>query len=294
MKRISLSLAVILAIFFLTFCQKGHTVSVTIYGNGSVNPQQIADVPTGESRTFTITPDPENSLHTIKANGIYDPTVTLANTSTTYLLTNITSDIALEVAFVASPWVKLTIEPSGTILAYADTCMVTWETNNVNSVYLNGQQMEYLTYKRMYRLFADTKFTLTGKFGDYTFEETQEVHVGDWTTSTFGLVSCFPWRYKEYRISRDGVVLETLRPSEEELSWIFYYHKDGKASFSNTPKVVSWYIEDKNTIVINGVTRKLQVDQEEMIISYEVIYNGEPAWFDMVHVHASDIPTDPD
>jgi len=297
MKRISLSLAVILAIFFLTFCQKGHTVSVTIYGNGSVNPQQIADVPTGESRTFTITPDPENSLHTIKANGIYDPTVTLANTSTTYLLTNITSDIALEVAFVASPWVKLTIEPSGTILAYADTCMVTWETNNVNSVYLNGQQMEYLTYKRMYRLFADTKFTLTGKFGDYTFEETQEVHVGDWTTSTFGLVSYYPWRYKEFRVSSvNGVIMSTIYLTEEELSWIFYYHRDGRLTYSPnlSNKTVPWYIEDKNTIVINGATYRLQVNQEEMIISYEITYNGQSAWFDMVRVHASDIPTDPD
>ena len=125
-------------------------VTVTVHGSGSVNPLQVADVPTGESCTFTITPEPGNSLHTIKANARFDHSVTLTNAATTYLLPNITSDIALDVAFVASPYVKLTVEPSDTILPYGNTCMVTWETANVNPVYLNGEKVKYLSGANTY------------------------------------------------------------------------------------------------------------------------------------------------
>jgi hypothetical protein len=81
---------------------------------------------------------------------------------------------------------------------------------------------------------------------------------------------------------------------EEEKSWIIYYHKDGTVSYSHTTQVVSWIVPNDDTIIINGTTLKLQVSQEEMILSYQTMYNGELIWFDMVFEHASDTPTDPD
>jgi hypothetical protein len=268
-------------------------VTVTVHGSGSVSPLQVADVPTGESCTFTITPEPGNSLHTIKANAKFDHSVTLTNTATTYLLPNITSDIALDVAFVASPYVKLTVDPSGTILPYGNTCMVTWETATVNPVYLNGEKVKYLSGGNIYRLCADTKFTLTGHFGDYTFTDEQEVQVGPWYETTFGLVSYYPWRYKEFRVSSlEGEILIISPATETEKSWVFYYHKDGKISYSFTEEIASWLIEG-DTIFQNREPFKLQVNQNEMILSYQAIYNGETVWFDMVLEHASDTPTDP-
>ena len=132
---------------------------------------------------------------------------------------------------------------------------------------------------------------------DLSTEVGKEVHVGDWTTSTFGLVSYYPWRYKEFRVSSlDGKILVTSPATETEKSWVIYYHKDGRKTFS--PNLSSstyyWDIQNDSTIMYNGTTRKLQVNQEEMIISYEIIFEGEPAWFDMVFEHASDTPTDPD
>lgn len=270
-------------------------VTVTVHGSGSVSPLQMADVPTGESCTFTITPEPGNSLHTIKANARFDHSVTLTNTATTYLLPNITSDIALDVAFVASPYVKLTVDPSDTILPYGNTCTVTWETANVNPVYLNGEKVKYLSGANTYRLFANMKYTLTGHFGNYTFNDEQEVQVGDWTTSTFGLVSYYPWRYDSLgRSSLDGKILNRWEVAPELLSVITNFHRDGRYINSDYPTVVlQWSVPDSNTIVINGSTNKLQVNQEQMIISYQSSYNGQPVWCDQIYKHASDTPTDP-
>jgi len=271
-------------------------VTVTVHGSGSVSPLQVADVPTGESCTFTITPEPGNSLHALLVNGSKDPAVTLTNSATSYLLTNITADVVLGVQFIPTPWIKLTVEPSGIVLPYGDTCTVSWETANLSMVYLNGEPVDTYRNKKVLRLFADTKFTLTGKFGDYTFTEEQEVQVGDWTTSTFGLVSYYPWRYDSLgRSSLDGKVLKRWKVEPEISSWVDYYHKDGTITYSNYPgSKIPWSLPDDNSITRNGTTRKLQVNQEQMIISYQTIYDGETVWFDMIYEHASDTPTDPD
>ena len=125
--------------------------------------------------------------------------------------------------------------------------------------------------------------SLTGKFGDYTFTEEQEVQVGDWTTSTFGLVSYYPWRYDSLRISSlDGKVLDQWEPDPELLSWVDYYHKDGTITYSNHPGLkIPWSLPDDNSITRNGTTRKLQVNQVQMIISYQTTRLGEQVWFDM-------------
>jgi hypothetical protein len=47
-------------------------------------------------------------------------------------------------------------------------------------------------------------------------------------------------------------------------------------------------------MIRNGVARRLQVNQEEMTISYQTTWNSQQVWFNMVFEHASDVPTDPD
>ncbi len=289
-------LCFVVLLLALASCQKGHMVTVTVHGSGSVSPLQVADVPTGESCPFSITPDPGHSLHALLVNGSKDPAVTLTNSATSYLLTNITADVVLGVQFIPTPWIKLTVEPSGIVLPYGDTCTVSWEIANLSMVYLNGEPVDTYRNKKVLRLFADTKFTLTGKFGDYTFTEEQEVQVGDWTTSTFGLVSYYPWKYDSIGISSlDGKILERWGLDPEILSWVVNFYKDGRYTVSSHPTIVQyWSAPDNNTIVINGSTSKLQVNQMEMIISVQTTYNSELVWFDTIYKHASDTPTDPD
>ena len=243
-------LCFVVLLLALASCQKGHMVTVTVHGSGSVSPLQVADVPTGESCSFSITPDPGHSLHALLVNGSKDPAVTLTNSATSYLLTNITADVVLGVQFIPTPWIKLTVEPSGIVLPYGDTCTVSWEIANLSMVYLNGEPVDTYRNKKVLRLFADTKFTLTGKFGDYTFTEEQEVQVGDWTTSTFGLVSYYPWRYDSLgRSSLDGKVLKRWKVEPEISSWVDYYHKDGTITYSNHPGLkIPWSLPDDNSI----------------------------------------------
>jgi hypothetical protein len=146
------------------------------------------------------------------------------------------------------------------------------------------------------RLFKDALISVVATNVDLSAQVEKEVRVGDWTTSTFGLVSYYPWKYKEFRISSlDGKILITSPATEEEKSWVDSYHKDGTITYSNYPGLkISWSLPDDNSITRNGTTRRLQVNQEQMIISYQTTYNGETVWFDMVFEHASDIPTDPE
>ena len=289
-------LCFVVLLLALASCQKGHMVTVTVHGSGSVSPLQVADVPTGESCTFTITPEPGNSLHALLVNGSKDPAVTLTNSATSYLLTNITADVVLGVQFIPTPWIKLTVEPSGIVLPYGDTCTVSWEIANLSMVYLNGEPVDTYRNKKVLRLFADTKFTLTGHFGDYTFTDEKEVEVGDWTTSKFGLVSKYPWRYDSLgRSSLDGKVLKRWSVTPEEKDVVYFYLREGILySSKDSSRTNPWYILDENTIVINGSVRKLQVDDKQMIISYQTENHGEIVWFDMIFKHASDVPNDPD
>lgn len=123
------------------------------------------------------------------------------------------------------------------------------------------------------------------------------IQVGDWTTSTFGLVSYYPWRYKAQTISSlDGKLLATVGLTEKEKSWVFYYHKDGRLTFSPnlSNNTEPWYLQNDTTMIRNGVARRLQVNQEEMTISYQTTWNSQQVWFNMVFEHASDTPTDPE
>jgi hypothetical protein len=150
--------------------------------------------------------------------------------------------------------------------------------------------------KKVLRLFADTKFTLTGHFGDYTFTDEQEVQVGPWYETAYGLVSKYPWRYDSLGVSSlDGKILRRWSVTPEEKTVTCFFLREGTMYASDNPSwVVPWYISDENTIVINGSVRKLQVDDKQMIISYQTEDHGEIVWFDMIFKHASDVPNDPD
>ena len=82
---------------------------------------------------------------------------------------------------------------------------------------------------------------------------------------------------------------------EEQKDWVFYYHKNGVITFSPNLSTSTelWSIKNDSTIVVNGTEERLQVDEEEMTLSYQTRWNGQDVWFNMIYEHASDIPTDP-
>jgi len=145
------------------------------------------------------------------------------------------------------------------------------------------------------KLFKDTTYTVKAQRVTLFAQKSVTIEVGDWTTSTFGLVSYYPWRYDSLgRSSLDGKILNRWEVGPELSSVITNFHRDGRYINSDYPTVVvQWSVPDSNTIVINGSTNKLQVNQEQMIISYQDSYNGQPVWAEMIYKHASDTPTDP-
>ena len=195
------------------------------------------------------------------------------------------------------PKLELSVTPQGEI-PYGEVATLKWKTINALRVFVNDERQE--NYKEgnkgTGKLFKNTKFVVRATNVKLSTEETVEIKVGDWTSSKFGLVSKYPWRYDSLgRSSLDGKVLKRWKADPELSSFVDYYHKDGTVTYSNYPGLkISWFLPDDNSITINGATRKLQVNQEQIIISYQGTYDGETVWFDMIYEHASDTPTDPE
>ena len=189
------------------------------------------------------------------------------------------------------------VAPEG-LVPYGDSVTFKYKNINTKEFWVDGQIQTPATEGTFVTgpVCGKTTFWLLAKNVELTTSKYVEIlEVGPWYETSYGLVSYFPWRYKAMRISSlDGKILDYWIPDPEVLSWIIYYHKDGTVSYSHTTQVVSWIVPNDNTIIINGTNRKLQIGQEEMVLSYQTTYNGETVWFDMVFEHASDTPTDPE
>jgi hypothetical protein len=202
------------------------------------------------------------------------------------------------------PFVELSVTPEG-VIPYGGRVDIIWGADKktkkivvkvndeIKETITNGSRAGALT---LGPLFKDMFVSVTAINVNLSFEVEKEIKVGDWTSSKFGLVSKYPWRYDSLgRSSLDGKVLKRWKADPELSSFVDYYHKDGTVTYSNYPGLkISWFLPDDNSITINGATRKLQVNQEQMIISYQGTYDGETVWFDMIYEHASDTPTDPE
>ena len=196
------------------------------------------------------------------------------------------------------PTLELSVTPEGVIPYGEASVVINFQTKDANQVLVNGVRKPSVklgTHTIKEKLFKDTTLVVKAINIKKMVEKSVTIQVGDWTTSTFGLVSYYPWRYDSLRISSlDGKVLNQWEPDPELLSWVDYYHKDGTITYSNHPGLkIPWSLPDDNSITRNGTTRKLQVNQVQMIISYQTTRLGEQVWFDMIYEHASDTPTDP-
>jgi len=195
------------------------------------------------------------------------------------------------------PTLELSVTPEGEI-PYGDVATLEWKTTNAFRLFINDERQD--NYKEgnkgTGKLFKDTTYTVKAQRVTLFAQKSVTIEVGDWTTSTFGLVSYYPWRYDSLGVSSlDGKILRRWSVTPVEKTVTYFFLREGTMySSGNLNWVVSWYILDENTIVINGSVQKLQVDDKQMIVSYQTENRGEIVWFDMIYVHASDVPNDTD
>jgi len=181
---------------------------------------------------------------------------------------------------------------------YGDVATLEWKTTNAFRLFINDERQD--NYKEgnkgTGKLFKDTTYTVKAQRVTLFAQKSVTIEVGDWTTSSFGLVSYYPWRKDSLGFSSlDGKILRRWSVTPVEKTVTYFFLREGTMySSGNLNWVVSWYILDENTIVINGSVQKLQVDDKQMILSYQTNDHGEVVWFDMIFEHASDTPTDPD
>jgi len=195
------------------------------------------------------------------------------------------------------PTLELSVNPEGEI-PYGDVATLEWKTTNAFRLFINEERQD--NYKEgnkgTGKLFKDTTYTVKAQRVTLFAQKSVTIEVGDWTTSTFGLVSYYPWAKDSLGVSSlDGKILRRWSVTPVEKDVVYYYLKEGILYSSKDPSRTNpWYILDENTIVINGSVRKLQVDDKQMIVSYQTEDHGEIVWFDMIYKHASDVPNDPD
>ncbi|HOO48108.1 MAG TPA: hypothetical protein PLV35_01720, partial [Candidatus Paceibacterota bacterium] len=100
------------------------------------------------------------------------------------------------------PFVELSVTPEG-VIPYGGRVDIIWGADKktkkivvkvndeIKETITNGSRAGALT---LGPLFKDMFVSVTAINVNLSFEVEKEIHVGDWTTSTFGLVSYYPWR----------------------------------------------------------------------------------------------------
>ena len=195
------------------------------------------------------------------------------------------------------PTLELSVTPEGEI-PYGDVATLEWKTTNAFRLFINDERQD--NYKEgnkgTGKLFKDTTYTVKAQRVTLFAQKSVTIEVGDWTTSKLGLVSKYAWRKDSLGVSSlDGEILRRWSVTPVEKDVIYYYFREGIMYSSKSPSWINpWYILDENTIVINGSVQKLQVDDKQMILSYQIEDHGEIVWFNMIFKHASDVPNDTD
>jgi len=191
------------------------------------------------------------------------------------------------------PTLEVSTTPQG-VLPYGKEFILRWKTTNANTFKINGiSQYPVSEGLIALRLFKDTIFEMQAINVFLSAKADKEVHVGDWTTSEFGLVSYYPWKIKEYRIAKDEVIVYREDPTIEEKSRRFYYHKNGDLITNYLATPGKWSISDDGKYITrDGQTKRFKVTGTELILYQETTWNGQPAYALTVLEHASTTPTD--
>ncbi len=191
------------------------------------------------------------------------------------------------------PTLEVSINPTG-VIPYGSKVTISWTTANVRILKINDiPQIGVASGSTVFeRVCSDVLYKVKATNVSLSTEKNLEVHVGDWTTSKFGLVSYYPWKKKEYRILRlDGTLDHKFDPDPREMTEVFYYHKDGKKTYKENSGIDEWEVVNEK-LRLNKEYFNFKVSDVELSIFQETTYAGEPAIFESVYEHASTTPTD--
>lgn len=177
---------------------------------------------------------------------------------------------------------------------------ISWNSQNVSLLFVNNQKQlnpRFGTIKMSESLFSDTSFVFKAINKKKEVIKEVTIKVGNWTTSLLGLITYYPWKRSWHIITdSEGNVIESYPPSPETENDIFSFYKDGSYLFSNDPDWIgSWYLEDENSFVLDGIKIRFEVNEKELIFSWLYKFtdkNKQSFWrWSYTHfIHASDIP----
>ncbi len=137
-----------------------------------------------------------------------------------------------------APVITVKVVPSGT-LAYGDSASISWSVTGTDvTVVLNGKKVKTNETYSTGRLLADKTYHLFATNSGGTVDSSFTIKVGNWTTSTYGLISHGYWIFgslseKGYYNNYQWYVFTKDQTDPGYYSDAYYFHPDGVYELKN-------------------------------------------------------------
>lgn len=212
--------------------------------------------------------------------------VILVTSCTKDPLDSVDPDVYL--TYIKPTIVEFSISPEDIILPYGEEVIISWEVYDARKTMLNDSLVESSGTQTI-KLFESTVYEIIALNGDSTSTLKKNILVGDWKTSSFGLLSYEkPWSISALKYVREGEVISNSILIEDQTNDLYYFSKDGKVYFdtdsqgelSRHPNDI-WYLIDKNHLFMTGeVFEIVKLTEDELIIQKDTEdQEGNPVKF---------------
>ena len=284
-----ISLISLTALLFLIGCSKGSSGGGVIITPTELAPKivQFSVTPTSVdfNGSFTAKWSIQNFTsgtlngEKIAATGSKKFSNVIANTVVTLFAKNITKTVTSSKTVTVGEEKAPTLDVNLTSLDsmpypyHTNSVTVSWNTTNATKVTVNGTEVADVNGSKVYEnMVKDTTVTIIATNVNKTVTVTKTLTIGDWTTSTFGLLTHEHWIFKATGYLTDSIngqpQFHMYKDSEiDPILWTntYYYTTDGRYKIYGTD--------------INGNTNQLLGDFKYTIIknadgSYSVKIDG--------------------
>jgi len=188
------------------------------------------------------------------------------------------------------PTLDVTITPDAMPYPYhTNSVTVSWNTTDATKVTVNGVDSEDLNGSEVYQsMVKDTTVVIIATNVNKTVTVSKTLTVGDWTTSSWGIINHSYWNRTEYYfISHDpvnGDITHTVDLDDEDKAEQWVFEDDGSISFYNPDGTSSgetlahWSLDADATHFTWGsdVYTIVELNQDSFRISRDITWDSMP------------------
>lgn len=189
-----------------------------------------------------------------------------------------------------TPSVEVNITPTDIVIPYNDTIVVHYKGDiNTKKISINGVDMPDTEGEAKYPDVRETTtYTVVATNDTKTATVAVTVNVGDWTTSTYGIITHGYWRVtSNYLVSHtpDGDITYTTIFTPEDLAEQWYFKDDGTYEVHNPDgsqvgSSSTWHLNADSTQFIFWIADPydiIEINQDKFVLFREETFQDMPA-----------------